>query len=397
MSLSSASMWPIMAAVLFGSMGFTAMVSVLGPVMRVLSFPDWYSGALLSVAGLFVAIFSPIWSKISKRYGQKITLWIGLLGQGLALICFAMIVSLGFSSLLAPGMLIAGMVFARSAMSAFYASVSVSANSWVAERTIHESRTQSLAKLGAAQGVGMIIGPVMAAFASRGSLLDPLWFSGVIPLLAAVLVVVKMPDIERSSQIANIPNLRLRDPRIRLPILTAFACMIVIVTAQLTVGFIAIDFLGQTTLKAGTTASISLALLGVCIFLAQVLVSRTKLSPGRWIQAGALLASFGVGLTPLLLLAFPSVFLMWSGLAMGGFGVGLIVPAVQSAAAGAVSLGEAREAAGLVSTSMGIATVIGPIFIAIAYSLSPVIAFLIIAMLIFGIGFLWRIRGFGKD
>jgi MFS transporter, DHA1 family, tetracycline resistance protein len=168
--------------------------------------------------------------------------------------------------------------------------------------------------------------------------------------------------------------------------------MFVIMTAQLTVGFLAIDILKMSPKNAAGAAGAALASVGVAFLISQVIVSKLAWPPRRLALLGAPIGALGFGLTPLVLQAVPSVWVMCAGFFTAAFGLGMLWPAFQAESANSVTPAESGEVAGHVTSAMGAAAVLGPLVAGALYSLSPIGPYLFDALMLISLVLLWRKR-----
>ncbi len=108
-------------------------------------------GLLMSTYSLFQFIFSPFWGQISDRVGRRPILLLTLFGSALSHIMFAFSPSLLF------------LFLARSLAGFFGANLST-AMAAVADITPLEKRSQSMGLVGAAFGLGFVLGPFFGAY-----------------------------------------------------------------------------------------------------------------------------------------------------------------------------------------------------------------------------------------
>ncbi|MCB0393691.1 MAG: MFS transporter, partial [Bdellovibrionales bacterium] len=114
-------------------------------------------GLLMSVYSLAQFIFSPLWGRLSDVYGRRPILLMSLLGSTLAHLGFA------FASDL-------WMLFvARTIAGLFGANISA-ASAYIADVTDSKSRSKSMGIIGAAFGIGFILGPAIGGFLSEWGL-----------------------------------------------------------------------------------------------------------------------------------------------------------------------------------------------------------------------------------
>jgi len=107
-------------------------------------------GFLLSGYAAAQFAFAPVWGRLSDRVGRRPVLLATVAGTALALLLFAWAGSLG------------ALLAARILAGVFAANVSV-ASAYVADATDESERTRWMGLIGAAFGIGFLLGPAIAA------------------------------------------------------------------------------------------------------------------------------------------------------------------------------------------------------------------------------------------
>lgn len=158
-------------------------------------------GALMSIYGVLQFIFAPIWGSLSDRYGRKRILMIGILGNALSQLLF------GLSSAL-------WMLFAARALAGILSSATLpTAQAFIGDTTSEKDRSKGMGIIGAAMGVGMILGPGLGGLLARGSLATPFFVASALSMLALLGVALFLPEPER--QIVSTPPAAAAQPRLQ--------------------------------------------------------------------------------------------------------------------------------------------------------------------------------------
>lgn len=147
----------LFAAVLVDMLGF-------GIVLPLLPFYAESMGAKPLHITLMVASFSatqlaaaPLWGRVSDRHGRRPILVAGLFASAFSYLIFGFARNYWW------------LLFSRIAAGAAGGTISV-AQAYVADTTSHEERARGLGHLGAASGLGVMLGPAVGAFFSQWGL-----------------------------------------------------------------------------------------------------------------------------------------------------------------------------------------------------------------------------------
>ncbi|PIQ86584.1 MAG: hypothetical protein COV74_04190 [Candidatus Omnitrophica bacterium CG11_big_fil_rev_8_21_14_0_20_45_26] len=150
-------------------------------------------GFLFSIYSLAQLIFSPIWGGLSDRIGRRPIMMISTLGAAVAYVVFALsnnLPMLFFSRLLAGIM--------GGNISTGYA--------YVADITSHEDRAKGMGLIGAAFGIGFVLGPALATILIHPRFLSflnldtahkymlPGFFACALSVLSFILVLTKLKE-----------------------------------------------------------------------------------------------------------------------------------------------------------------------------------------------------------
>lgn len=386
---------PLAFAALAGTMAMMAYVAVIGPVVRRLGLPEWVAGLSVTAGGVFWMLLARWWGGVSDRHGRKPVLLIGLGAFALTYGALALGVDLALRGLLAPLVVIALLIVTRSLVGAFYAAVPPTAAATIADHTPPQLRAASMAKLGTANALGMVVGPAAAGWLATHDLGLALYAAATLPVLALLVVSLGVPHrVPHAAAPAGGkktgPALRLFDPRLRQACTTAFLAMVSVAIAQVLVGFLAIDRLGLSEQAGARVAGLSLTAVGVSLIVSQQFVMRLKgVPPTRWIGLGALIAGLGFGGV---LFAFSqSAILLCYGIA--AFGMGLIFPTFQAMAANAVEAHEQGAAAGVLSAAQGLGMVLGPLGGTLLYHVAPALPYLVVGAALLALSLFTAVRG----
>ncbi|MGD9596386.1 MAG: MFS transporter, partial [Wolinella sp.] len=136
-----------------------AFLSVVGPIIRALGMAEWHAGVTVAIAGIVWIFLSRYWGKKSDKIGRKPVLLIGV--AGFTLFYFALSFYIDFA-LLSPQSVwlsLAVLILTRGLIGAFYSAIQPASTALIADKIAPALRASYIAKIGAASGLGMVIGP----------------------------------------------------------------------------------------------------------------------------------------------------------------------------------------------------------------------------------------------
>ena len=129
-----------------------------------------WSGGFGALFMLMQFVFSPVQGALSDRYGRRSVILISSFGLGIDFVVMAIAPSLW-------------LLFVGRAISGVCAASFSTANAYIADITPKEKRAAAFGTLGAAFGIGFIIGPALGGFLGHLSIRLPFWIAGVLSLV----------------------------------------------------------------------------------------------------------------------------------------------------------------------------------------------------------------------
>lgn len=388
---SAPQLWVLNAVALVGTMAIMAFVAVVGPVVRILGLEDWHAGLSLTVGGVLWMLAARRWGKLSDRVGRRRVLLISLSAYAITYVVMALSVDMALTSPPAMALSLLILVGSRALVGLFYAAVPAITAASVADQVAPQHRASAMAKLGAANAVGLVAGPVVAGWIALYDIAWSLYAAALMPVLALVLIAWKLPETYAGNKSGNKagnkpgavptpgqPGLGWRDPRLRLPLFAVFTAMIAVAVTQSTVGFLVLDRMQLSLSEGAKTAGYALTAVGSGLILSQSMMMRITWPPERWLLLGAVLAGSGFGAVALLESAEP----MLAAFGLAGIGMGMVRPAVQALTANCVEAHEQGEAAGMVASMQGLSMVVGPLAGTLLYRISPGTPYVLVLILL---------------
>ena len=361
------------------AIGNTGLISVLPLIGRSLAIPDEMVVAIFSLSAILWAVSSPFWARASDRYGRKPLMMVGLSGFMISMTVCGAVVSAGLGRLAAP-MAIFGMLLLGRALFGLFGAASNPANqAYVADHTPREERTQAMASLAGAFGLGTVFGPWLAPYFIYPvvGLAGPLFTFAAIA--AAMLFVVWrfLPESRRrgeppqdasaeaeavAGEVAGKVRPMWKDPRVIPFALYGFVVATCQTAQQQTIGFLVIDKLGVSPLAAKDSIAMAMAFGAIAGLLAQWgLIRMFQMTPRQLLRWGVICGAGG----NLLVAVAPDYHTVVAGYALASLGFGFARPGFTAGSSLAVGWKDQARVAGAIAAVNGVNAVFAPAFMAL--------------------------------
>jgi DHA1 family tetracycline resistance protein-like MFS transporter len=311
-----------------------------------------YGGWLLSAYAITQFLFAPVIGNLSDRYGRRPVLLSSLFGFGIDYLFLALAPNYG---LLFVGRIIAGITGASF----------TTASAYIADISTAENRAKNFGMIGAAFGLGFIIGPALGGLLAGWGIRAPFYAAAVLCLLNALYGYFVLPESlskekrrsfewKRANPFGSLMFLK------KYPTIggLAFSFFLIYLAAQSVQGnwnfFTAYRFQWSEGM-IGT----SLAVVGLLVGIAQVGLTRVinpRIGDEKSIYLGLFLYTIGLAL-----FAFATEgWMMFVFLIPYCFG-GVAGPSLQSVLAAHIPSNEQGQLQGTLTSLMSLTTIIGPL------------------------------------
>lgn len=364
--------------------GQSFLLVVLPPLGRQLGFTDIHIGGILSLSALLIMISAPFWGHLSEHLGRRPILLIALTGAIFSAIGFATIIHLRFSGVLSAYLGLLFIAIIRATQAATTSGILPAAQAYMADITSPEQRASGMGILGAAIGVGVIIGG-MLAWGIAGS--NPILAFIIIALLATIAVLtISGIDKEPVRKIAKTSDARLPLSQIycflAITLLTISSYSIVQQVSALRLQ----DTLGFTTGESISRGGAALMATALAMVLVQAIAIRfLRLNATHLLGVGGAIATVAM----LICTMVTSYMSILGALIFLGIGLGLMLTGNLTSLSLHTSANAQGKAAGINVVAQGLGQSIGPITGASLYHVSPQTPFLaatIMLALAWGVG-----------
>jgi len=357
------------------ALGNTGLISVLPAIGRSIGLADEMVVGIFSLSAILWATASPFWAKASDRYGRKPLMMAGLSGFMVSMVLCGLVVSAGLRHLAGPIAIFIAFLVCRALFGLFGSASNPATQAYVADYTPREQRTQSMAMLAGAFGIGTVVGPFLAPLFIYPvvGLAGPLFTFAVIAAGMLFCVWRFLPESPGSAQVAPQVDDRdpvsdtsrtpmWRDPRVIPFLIYGFIVATTQTAQQQTLGFLIIDKLGVSPLAAQRPIAIAMMFGAMAGLLAQWGIIRMfEMTPRQLLRWGVACAAVG-NLMVALAHDYSTVV---AGYAMASLGFGFARPGFTAGGSLAVGWRDQARVAGAIAAVNGINAVFAPAFMAL--------------------------------
>lgn len=356
----------LVPALLTFAMGQTALFAIAGPVARAIGLSEFAIGIIISAAAVVFVVASPVWGRISDRWGRKNTIVFGLTSYAITSAAFALTMEAGLAGWLSAAAAFGVLLALRLTYAALGAGIQPAGVGYMADVSTREERPAAVATIGAAFGIGSILGPALAAALVGFGVLTPLYVIAALGLVAALYVALslKEPPSHASAATGGALDIRLMAPLLALAALS----FVGVSTMQQITAFYVQDFLQVDAQAAAQWSGYCFMAMAAAMVLVQgALIPALKPGPQALLSAG-----YPTVLAGLALFAFPDAY--WHlvvAMALMGAGYGAVQGGLMSAASLSTAPDAQGRAAGAMQGAMSIGFVIGPAAGTALYQVDP--------------------------
>jgi DHA1 family tetracycline resistance protein-like MFS transporter len=336
-------------------LGATVLVPVIPYLVRQYS-PDALSVGLLALTfSIFQFIAGPALGRLSDRYGRRPILLLSVLGSGVGYLVF------GFATAL-------WMLFVGRAIDGITGGNISVAQAYIADVSAPEDRAKNFGLIGAAFGLGFIIGPALGGMLSHVSLQAPAFLAAGLTLVTAAFGYFVLPeslprerrtsgaltwgDVNPIAQVGRV----FASPRLRGPLGAMFLMTVAMSSLQTNFAVFTTDVFGYGPADNARV----FVFIGVVSVIVQGGLLRTALKYAR--EHSVMLAGLGIatlGYAGIALVRAP--WHLYPVLGLVGLGSALAGATLSSFITTLVDPTEVGVATGLTQSAGALGRVIGPV------------------------------------
>ncbi len=328
-------------------------------------------GAIGASYSLLQFLFAPFWGRISDRIGRRPVIMIGLAGSGLSFLVFGA----AFHIHAWTGLGLIPLLFVSRGMAGLFNANISTAQAYVADIMPADRRAAGMGLIGAAFGLGFVLGPAFSAVLGQwGGPELPFYVagaSGLITAIAAYFVLPESrPDSARTEPAAGqgrrrwMPITALPAGALRTVLFLFFSSTFAMGVMENTLGlFVEAD---DALRFAPRDFAYLLVFVGVVIVVTQgFMVKRLSALFGerKLILAGSLVMVFGLGLIGYV----PGTWALYFLMALVGFGNGILNPSLATMTSLLAEEGVRGEVMGMGQSMSALGRIAGPFLGGVVY------------------------------
>ena len=371
--------------------GQIIVFSLLPLVCQSLHLQGWHAGLILSISSFCFALVSPIWGRLSERFGRVPVLTIGLLGYSAGTLLFTLLLDFGSVEQFGVTAFVSLLIIARCMQSLLMGAIIPSSTAYIVDTTGIEKRAQGMALLGAAQNIGAILGPIIISLLAAYSLLYSFYTAALLTALSAAFVYGYADRLQTGGKahinvkpwplIKNVAT-SFSDSRYRLYSVAGIGIFASYSIVQQPLAYWLKDSFGLSSSEAASWLGLAMTAFAVTGTAIQLFViPKLRFQPCQYLIPGFVLIGSGA----LLIFALHS----FSGviIGMGAMGVGLSIAFVGYAGelSSRVNDDERGQAGGVIGATPAVGFIIGPLAGALAYEVNGQLPFFVTAGLCVGL------------
>jgi MFS transporter, DHA1 family, tetracycline resistance protein len=319
-------------------------------------------GLVLAIYSLMQFLCAPILGRISDRVGRRPIIMIGLLGSSVSYLIY------GFANSFFLLML------SRAIHGACAATVST-AQAYIADTTGGEDRARGMGLIGAAFGLGFVLGPAIGGILGQSSLRTPVFFASALTFANLIFAAVRLPESHTPDPTRPLDLTRAVAPLLTLPrdlvrhrlarlFLIAFLITAALSMWEATFALMVPAVYGYAAFGVGALLTFA----GLMQAITQgYLLGKTvrRVGEARLLQLGTL--ALAIGLAPLGTVASHAALIAL--LALLSLGYGFANPSIASLISKSTERDQQGEVLGLNQSGLALARIFGPVAGGLAYQL----------------------------
>lgn len=345
--------------------GMTINFVVVAPLARETGLTEIQVAGILTLSAAIYALMIPQWGRWADRFGRKRIMVFSLFAMAGTNMLFLFALQAALAGLVTGLSTFFLLVFTRLFFGLLSPGLQPASMAAMTDATTQLTRAGGLGMLGAAMGIGSILGPAGASILAEFGALAPLWGSIILCVLAGLAIAFMLPKSRGHRDATRPEPLRMRDPRVFPHLAFLFAYFVAVGAIQQTLAWLIEDRYGLQKAASVQATGIAFACMSVALIIIQFgYVQPFRPDPKRILPVGLVCIVVGY-IAAAQLHPFYAVCLAFT---LVGVGSALAVPSANALGSLSVERHEQGGAAALLSAAPPSGFIFGPLLGATLYS-----------------------------
>jgi len=343
-------------------MGQTLVFAVLPPIAADLGMSEFETTMIFSLSAFLWILTSTFWGKRSDFMGRKPVILIGVFGFAISTSLVGVVLLAGYWMWISMALMFPLVMGARAIFGIFGSGAMPASQAYVADRTTRAERAGSIAQIGAAFGLGTVVGPGVAAAFAEIHILAPFFAVGALAFISGIAIWILLPERTAPKKMLGEKQekraeLKWSAPNVRPWLVTGVVLSLMQSIMMQLFAFYLMAELDMKGSAATQLVSVGMMAMAMATLVAQLgLIQRFNLSVPFLLRWGAvtMILSFGM------LVFGGSYGVLVSALALAGLGFGFLRAGLSAGASLSVSLKDQGAVAGLIGSTAATGHILNP-------------------------------------
>lgn len=343
-------------------MGQTLVFAVLPPIAADLGMGEFETTMIFSLSAALWVLTSTFWGRRSDVMGRKPVILIGIFGFAISTSLVGVVLLAGYQQWISIALMFPLVMAARAIFGIFGSGSMPASQAYVADRTTRAERAGSIAQIGAAFGLGTVVGPGVAAAFAEIHILAPFFAVGLLAFVSAVAIWILLPERTRPKKLLSEKQEQRAALNWRAPNVLPWLVIGVVLSLSQSImmqlfAFYLMAELGMQGSEATQLVSVGMMAMAMATLVAQLgLIQRFDLPVQFLLRWGAvtMIVSFAM------LVFGGSYGVLVSALALAGLGFGFLRSGLSAGASLSVSLKDQGAVAGLIGSTAATGHILNP-------------------------------------
>ncbi|MEQ8268954.1 MAG: MFS transporter [Parvibaculum sp.] len=343
-------------------MGQTLVFAVLPPIAADLGMSEFETTMIFSLSAALWVLTSTFWGRRSDVMGRKPVILIGVFGFAFSTSLVGFVLLAGYQHWISMVLMFPLVMGARAIFGIFGSGSMPASQAYVADRTTRAERAGSIAQIGAAFGLGTVVGPGVAAAFAEIHILAPFFAVGALAFVSGIAIWILLPERTRPKKMLSEKQEKQAALKWSAPNVMPWLVIGVILSLSQSImmqlfAFYLMAELGMKGSEATQLVSVGMMAMAMATLVAQLgLIQRFDLSVQFLLRWGAvtMIVSFAM------LVFGGSYGVLVSGLALAGLGFGFLRSGLSAGASLSVSLKDQGAVAGLIGSTAATGHILNP-------------------------------------